>query len=68
MIGIGEVEKKEEVDPKTMSTIEFGTSHRASFEPARFKSQSCWGLIEIDSAMAACVVDPTCHGQKTWMN
>ena len=70
VLGMGgsfEDEKKGEVDPKTMRVIEFGAWYRASFESAQFNSHSRWGVIKF-AAMAAYLLDPTCHIQKTRMN
>ena len=63
-----EVEEKEEVcqiDQKTMRAIEFGTRYKASFESAHFNSQNRRGMIMSDPAMAAYVLGPSCHDQKT---
>ena len=63
-----EVEEKEEVcqiSQKTMRAIEFGTRYKASFESAHFNSQNRRGMIMSDPAMAAYVLGPSCHDQKT---
>ena len=65
MTNSGEVGEKEEVDQGAMRAIEFGTRYKASFESAHFNSQNRRGMIMSDPAMAAYVLGPSCHDQKT---
>ena len=64
MVESGEVEENKEVNPRKIHTNVFGTRYKASFESAHFSSQSRWGMSKFDSAMEACVLDPTFHDQK----
>ena len=68
MIGSYEVEEEEEIDAGAMRAIEYGTKYQASFESEHFNSQNRRGMIKFDPAMAAHVLDPTCHDQRTRMN
>ena len=65
MVESGEVEENKEVDPRKIHTNEFDKRYKASFESAHFNSQNRRGMIMSDPAMAAYVLGPSCHDQKT---